>query len=297
MDEVDALIASDRADLVAREVDERPPHRVRDTSTSVETDLTSRPGNDIGRVQRDRRRASAATPPAGHDEPSADAASPDDRPVAATRAAMRDRPTTSQPREPRCLVAGPDGRQRCPWGLSAPDYVGYHDDEWGRPITSDNGIFERLDARGVPVGALVAHHPAEAAEFPRGLRRVRHRCRREHSRPADRERLLADAGIVRNRAKVDAAMANARAALEIDGGLADLVWSFAPARRRAPRTLADVPALTDESQALAKELRRRGFVFVGPTTLYALMQAAGLVNDHLRDCWARDRVREEVIAP
>ena len=193
-------------------------------------------------------------------------------------------------------IAGPDGLNRCPWGLSAPEYVSYHDDEWGRAITSDDGIFERLTLEA----------------FQSGLSWLTILRKRPHFRsafadfdiaavaafgPADRERLLADAGIVRNRAKVDAAMTNARAALEVDGGLASLVWSFAPKPTRAPRTLADVPALTDESKALAKELRRRGFVFVGPTTLYALMQAAGLVNDHLRDCWARDRVHEEAIAP
>jgi DNA-3-methyladenine glycosylase I len=100
---------------------------------------------------------------------------------------------------------------------------------------------------------------------------------------------------VRNRAKIDAALANARVALEVDGGLAALVWEFAPPRRRAPRTLAEVPPQTDESKALAKALRQRGFVFVGPTTLYALMQAAGLVNDHLRDCWARDSVHADAV--
>jgi DNA-3-methyladenine glycosylase I len=194
------------------------------------------------------------------------------------------------------VVVGPDGRKRCPWGLSTPDYVAYHDDEWGRPITDDNGLFERLTLEAFQSGlswltilrkrqnfrtAFADFDIASVAAFG----------------PGDRERLLADAGIVRNRAKVDAALTNARAALEVDGGLAALMWSFAPTTRRAPRTLADVPAQTDESKALAKELRRRGFVFVGPTTLYASMQAAGLVNDHLRDCWARKRVREEANAP
>ena len=106
--------------------------------------------------------------------------------------------------------------------------------------------------------------------------------------PADVERLLGDAGIVRNRAKIEAAIANARAAAEIDD-LGALIWSFAPdpVARPAPRSLADVPATTPESTALAKALKRRGFRFVGPTTAYALMQACGLVNDHLEGCWAR----------
>jgi DNA-3-methyladenine glycosylase I len=193
-------------------------------------------------------------------------------------------------------VDGPDGRRRCPWGLSAPDYLAYHDDEWGRAIKDDNGIFERLTLEAFQSGlswlTILRKRPSFRAAFAGfDIATV------ASFGPADRDRLLADAGIVRNRAKIDAALVNARAALEMDGGLARLVWSFAPKRRRAPRTLAEVPAQTAESTALAKELRRRGFAFVGPTTLYALMQAAGLVNDHLRDCWARDRVQEEASAP
>jgi DNA-3-methyladenine glycosylase I len=106
--------------------------------------------------------------------------------------------------------------------------------------------------------------------------------------PADRERLLADPGIVRNRAKVDAAMANARAALDLPGGLAALVWRYADGGRPAPVTLADVPAQTASSKALAKELKKHGFTFTGPVTAYAVMQATGVVNDHLRACAFRD---------
>jgi DNA-3-methyladenine glycosylase I len=194
------------------------------------------------------------------------------------------------------VVLGADGRKRCPWGLSNPDYVAYHDDEWGVPITDDNGLFERLTLEAFQSGlswlTILRKRPNFRAAFAGfDISSV------ASFGPDDRARLLSDAGIVRNRAKIDAALTNARAALEVDGGLAALIWSFAPKRTRAPRTLADVPAQTDESKALAKELRRRGFVFVGPTTLYALMQAAGLVNDHLRDCWARDRVRREAFAP
>jgi DNA-3-methyladenine glycosylase I len=193
-------------------------------------------------------------------------------------------------------VVGPDGRKRCPWGLSAPDYLAYHDDEWGRSITDDNGLFERLTLEAFQSGlswlTILRKRPSFRAAFANfDIEAV------AAFGPADRERLLSDAAIVRNRAKIDAALTNARAATEVEGGLATLIWSFAPKRARAPRTRADVPAQTEESKALAKELRRRGFVFVGPTTLYALMQAAGLVNDHLRDCWARDRVRGEAIAP
>jgi DNA-3-methyladenine glycosylase I len=193
-------------------------------------------------------------------------------------------------------LVGPDGLRRCPWGLSAPDYVAYHDDEWGRPITSDDGLFERLTLEAFQSGLSWLTILRKRAGFRAAFAGFEIAAVAEFG-PDDRERLLADAGIVRNRAKIDAAIVNAQVARELDDGLAALVWSFAPKRVKAPRTLADVPTQTDESKALAKELRRRGFVFVGPTTLYALMQAAGLVNDHLRECWARKRVSEEASAP
>jgi DNA-3-methyladenine glycosylase I len=186
-------------------------------------------------------------------------------------------------------VAGPDGKLRCPWGLSAPEYVAYHDDEWGRPVHGDQAIFERV--------CLEA--------FQSGLSWLTILRKRENFRKAfagfdlpavaaftdaDVARLLADAGIVRNRAKVNAAITNARAALELKEGLSDLVWSYAePEPGPAPRTLADVPAQTAGSKALSKELRKRGFVFTGPVTVYASMQACGVVNDHLEGCFARIR--------
>jgi DNA-3-methyladenine glycosylase I len=188
------------------------------------------------------------------------------------------------------VVVGEDGVARCPWGLSSPDYVAYHDQEWGVPVHGDDALFERI--------CLEA--------FQSGLSWITILRRREGFRAAfkgfaidavadftdvDRDRLLADPGIIRNRAKVDAAIANAAAARELrEGqGLDALVWSFAPApgTRPAPRTTSDVPATTPESTALAKALKSHGFRFVGPTTAYALMQACGLVNDHLADCAAR----------
>jgi DNA-3-methyladenine glycosylase I len=185
-------------------------------------------------------------------------------------------------------VAGADGLLRCPWGVSTPDYVAYHDDEWGRPVHGEAPLYERL--------CLEA--------FQSGLSWITILRKREHFRAAfagfdpaavaaftedDVARLMGDAGIVRNRAKIEAAVHNARAVVELDGGLDALLWSFAPdpAQRPAPRTLSDVPAVTAESTALAKELRRRGFRFVGPTTAYALMQATGMVDDHLAGCFAR----------
>ncbi|GHH81444.1 DNA-3-methyladenine glycosylase I [Streptomyces sulfonofaciens] len=188
-------------------------------------------------------------------------------------------------------VPGPDGVPRCPWALSTEDYAVYHDEEWGRPVHGDDPLFERL--------CLEA--------FQSGLSWITILRRRETFRAAfahfkitsvaafteaDRERLLQDPGIIRNRAKVDATLANARVLAEWSPGELDaLIWSFAPdpAARPVPRTLADVPAVTDESTALSKTLKKRGLRFVGPTTAYALMQACGLVDDHLEGCAARGR--------
>jgi DNA-3-methyladenine glycosylase I len=188
------------------------------------------------------------------------------------------------------LSTGTDGRRRCWWGASTPDYERYHDEEWGRPVTDDRGLYERMVLEG----------------FQSGLSWLTILRKRENFRAAfagfdidtvagfgDRDvaRLLADAGIVRHRGKIEAAIANAKAAAALDTPLAELVWSFAPdGRRRAPRSLEDLPSVTPESTALAKELKRRGFRFVGPTTAYAMMQACGLVNDHLVGCWVRAEV-------
>ncbi|MHA4775315.1 DNA-3-methyladenine glycosylase I [Streptomyces sp. MSC1_001] len=186
-------------------------------------------------------------------------------------------------------IPGPDGRPRCPWGLSTEDYVTYHDEEWGRPVHGDDALFERL--------CLEA--------FQSGLSWITILRRREGFRRAfagfdiasvaafgeqDRERLLADEGIIRNRAKIDATLANARLLAGWSPGELDtLIWSYAPdpAGRPAPRTVSEVPALTDESTALSKALKKRGLRFIGPTTAYALMQACGLVDDHVTGCVAR----------
>ena len=198
---------------------------------------------------------------------------------------------------PRSALAdGPDGRPRCRWATSAPENLAYHDDEWGRPVRDERGLYERLCLEAFQSGlswiTILRKREAFRAAFA-GF---------EVDRVAafgtrDVKRLLADAGIVRNRAKIDAAIANARAAIELrDSGesLSELLWSFAPGGDRpAPRTFDDVPSTTDESKALARELKRRGFRFVGPTTAYALMQACGLVNDHLEGCAVRDAVAAE----
>jgi DNA-3-methyladenine glycosylase I len=184
-------------------------------------------------------------------------------------------------------VLGDDGRLRCPWGNAPADYRAYHDDEWGRPVRDARGLFERMSLEAFQSGlswltilrkrdgfrrAFAEFDPETVAAFD----------------PADVERLLTDASIVRNRAKIEATVANARAIADLDRPLPELLWSFAPdADRPAPASLADIPSRTPQSQAMARELKRRGFRFVGPTTAYALMQATGMVDDHLVDCHAR----------
>jgi DNA-3-methyladenine glycosylase I len=182
------------------------------------------------------------------------------------------------------LVLGADGLARCGWGGSTPDYQPYHDLEWGRPVRGDDALFERLTLEAFQSGlswiTILRKRPAFRAAFA-GFSIPAVAAFTE----ADAARLMADTGIVRNRMKVDAALHNARVATELPEGLSALLWSFAPPARPRPRTTAEVPATTPESIALAKALKRRGFKFVGPTTAYALMQATGMVDDHLADCF------------
>jgi DNA-3-methyladenine glycosylase I len=184
-------------------------------------------------------------------------------------------------------VAGPDGLLRCPWSLSAPEYLSYHDEEWGWPVRDDQGIFERLCLEAFQSGLSWLTILRKRDNFRAAFRGFDIEAVASFG-PDDIARLLADPGIVRNRAKVEAAIANARAALPLlPGGLADLVWAYAGDHVQAPVSLGDVPAVTSESKALAKDLRGRGFKFTGPVTAYATMQACGVVNDHLADCVSR----------
>jgi DNA-3-methyladenine glycosylase I len=175
---------------------------------------------------------------------------------------------------------------RCWWAGTSPEYVRYHDEEWGRPEHDERALYEKLCLEAFQSGlswltilrkrerfraAFAGFEPRRVAAFG----------------DADVARLMADAGIVRNRAKIEASIHNARAVVALDVPLGQLLWSFAPGERPAPAGRHDVPATTPESTAMAKELKRRGFRFVGPTTAYALMQACGLVNDHLAGCAAR----------
>lgn len=186
---------------------------------------------------------------------------------------------------PPSVATGPDEKTRCWWGGSAPEYLAYHDDEWGRPLHGENELYERLCLEAFQSGlswlTILRKRPAFRRAFD-GF--VIERVVTFGSE--DVERLMADASIVRNRAKIEASIHNARVAAEIDIRLDELLWSFAPAAPRPrPVTMADLPAITPESTAMAKELKRRGFKFFGPTTAYALMQATGMVDDHVVACW------------
>lgn len=184
-------------------------------------------------------------------------------------------------------VTGPDGQARCSWATSAPEYIRYHDDEWGKEIRDDRGLYERMTLEGFQSGLSWITILRKRDNFRAAFAGFDPELVAAYG-PEDFDRLLADPGIVRNRAKINATITNARALLELaDGELTDLLWSFAPGDRPAPKTNEDVPATTPESIAMSKALKKKGFVFVGPTTAYALMQATGIVNDHLVDCVAR----------
>jgi DNA-3-methyladenine glycosylase I len=188
------------------------------------------------------------------------------------------------------VVAGDDGLLRCPWAVawpSYPDYLTYHDEEWGRPVHGDQALYERLSLEAFQSGLAWVTVLRKREAFRRAFAGFEPAVVAAYDEQ-DVTRLLGDPGIIRNRAKIEAVVRNARAVLDLDGGLDDLLWSFAPPRPApAPRSLSELPAVTPESTAMAKELKRRGFRFVGPTTAYALMQATGMVDDHLRDCFRR----------
>ncbi|WP_308102798.1 DNA-3-methyladenine glycosylase I [Lentzea sp. CC55] len=181
-------------------------------------------------------------------------------------------------------AAGEQVLVRCPWGDSTPDYAAYHDTEWGVELHGTPELYERMSLEAFQSGlswiTILRKRPAFRAAFagfdPELVAAFG---------PADVERLMADAGIVRNRLKIDAAIHNARVVVEQDVDLDALLWSFAPAGHVRPATITDVPAITDESKAMAKELKKRGFKFLGPTTCYALMQATGMVDDHIATCF------------
>jgi DNA-3-methyladenine glycosylase I len=189
------------------------------------------------------------------------------------------------------LVKGEDGKARCRWASTSELDRAYHDNEWGRPVTDERGLYEKLCLECLQSGlswslilrkrdgirdALAAFAPDAVAAFGR----------------KEIEGLLKDPRVIRNRRKLEAIVQNARAtvAMRDQTPLPELVWSFRPPRRKVPRAYADMPSVTNESKQLAKELKRQGFAFVGPTTVYATMQAVGVVNDHLAGCFVRKEV-------
>lgn len=184
------------------------------------------------------------------------------------------------------LVAGPDGRHRCGWADGSDDYRAYHDTEWGVPVHGERGLYERITLEAFQSGlawiTILRKRPAFRAAFadfdPEVVAAYG---------PGDVERLMQDASIVRNRRKIDAAVSNARAVLRLrdTGGLDELIWSHAPEHHQQPASLAETPAQTPESISLAKALKKAGFAHVGPTTMYAAMQACGLVDDHVVGCF------------
>lgn len=183
---------------------------------------------------------------------------------------------------------GADGRARCAWVGDDLEYARYHDEEWGVPLHGDRALFEKMSLEGFQAGlswiTILRKRPRFREVFagfePEAVARFGEE---------DIGRLMTDAGIIRNRAKIEATISNARLLLELEPGELDtFMWSFAPASHRRPSTFAEVPATTSASDALSKALRQRGFRFVGPTTMYALMQSAGMVNDHVDGCWRAD---------
>lgn len=183
------------------------------------------------------------------------------------------------------LVVGDDGRARCSWSANDAEYRRYHDEEWGTPQHDPRALYEKLCLEGFQAGlswiTILRRRPAFREAFD-GFVPERVAAMTE----ADVQRLLGDERIIRHRGKIEATISNARATLALDVPLEELMWGFAPTGPRArPRAWGDIPAVTAESTAMSKELRRRGFRFVGPTTMYALMQATGMVDDHFDGCF------------
>jgi DNA-3-methyladenine glycosylase I len=195
--------------------------------------------------------------------------------------------TTTQP---AATFTAPDKLKRCSWCASDPIYIAYHDNEWGRPVHDDNKLFEKICLEGFQAGLSWLTILRKRENFRTAFKGFDPRVVAKFT-SRDVERLMKNEGIVRNRMKIEATIANARATLKVQrelGSLDALVWSFAPKKpTKMPREFGDIPTSIPESKALSKELLKRGFKFVGPTTMYAAMQSLGLVNDHFATCHAR----------
>lgn len=193
------------------------------------------------------------------------------------------------------LVIGADGHARCRWGSDPEIYREYHDTEWGRPVINDDGLFEKLALEGFQAGLSWLTILRKRENFRRAFAGFEISAVAAFG-PDQVAALLTDEGIVRNRSKIEACISNAKAALDLQasgGSLSELIWSYGPTSQPHRSGLGEIPATTGESEALSKALKKRGFRFVGPTTMYALMQAMGLVNDHLVGCWVHDEVERE----
>lgn len=194
------------------------------------------------------------------------------------------------------LIPGPDGRLRCWWGVGGGDpYLLYHDEEWGRPVLDDRRLFEMLILEGFQAGLSWSTILRKREAFRSAFAGFELGAVAGYGED-DVARLLGDAGIVRHRGKIEAAVGNARCAqslIEEHGSLAAFFWPRAVVGAPAPRAMADIPAETPESRALSRDLKARGFSFLGPTIVYAFMQAVGLVNDHVRGCLVRTAVERE----
>lgn len=184
---------------------------------------------------------------------------------------------------------GPDGKLRCPWARGSAEYLAYHDQEWGRPVTGETALFERLCLEGFQSGLSWITILRKRDSFREAFSGFDPAAVAGYGEPEVAE-LMANPGIVRNRAKILATIGNARALLALPEGesLEQLLAKHRPPPRPAPESVTDVPAVTPESENLSRELRARGFRFVGPVTAYAMMQATGYVNDHLAQCWVRN---------
>jgi DNA-3-methyladenine glycosylase I len=180
------------------------------------------------------------------------------------------------------------GTRPCPWATASPLYLAYHDEEWGRPLRGDRALFERVSLEAFQSGLSWATILRKRAAFRKAFDDFDPDTVAAYDE-GDVERLMADAGIVRNRRKIEATITNARAtvALRDEGGLPALIWSFQPAETPAPTSYDEIPTQSEESRALARALRARGFVFVGPTTMFALMEAIGIFDPHLVGCHRR----------
>ncbi len=182
------------------------------------------------------------------------------------------------------LVIGDDGLPRCGWAGTGGEYADYHDGEWGRTLHGDDAMFERLSLEGFQAGLAWITVLRKREAFRAAFQQFRIDAVAALTE-ADVERLLGDPGIIRSRAKIESAIHNAKVVRDLPGGLDAFLWDFAPATHRRPASFSETPTETPESKAMAKALKKSGVKFIGPTSAYALMQATGMVDDHLAGCF------------